>query len=223
MSFYILAIKYIGIGYAATISALYPAIGALISFFLLKDRIHRIGLLGLLLAIVCTMILGFSASTQIVSGWIGFLFAFLCALGWGSEVVISSYGMNKDIPSDIAYFIRQLSSSLGYLILIIVFIHSFPGLTHIFSDVKLSVLLFTTSLAATISYLFYYRAIEKLLPIRAIALNITYSVWAVLFAYIIVGEPISISLLLTCAGVSFGSFLTAVNPRDIKKLKLALK
>ncbi|MDE9466096.1 DMT family transporter [Xenorhabdus bovienii] len=223
MSFYILAIKYIGIGYTATISALYPAIGALISFIILKDRIHYIGLFGLLLAIVCTMILGYSASTQIVSGWIGFLFAFLCALGWGSEVVISSYGMNKNIPSDIAYFIRQLSSSLGYFILIIVFINSFPGVAYIFSDVKLSTLLFITSLAATVSYLFYYRAIEKLLPIRAMALNITYSVWAVIFAYLIIDEPISINLLLTCVGVSLGSFLTAVNPRDIKKLRLDLK
>ncbi|SFU96514.1 DMT family transporter [Xenorhabdus koppenhoeferi] len=223
MSFYILAIKYIGIGYTATISALYPAIGTLISFFLLKDRIHRIGLLGLLLSIICTMILGYSASTQVVSGWIGFLFAFLCALGWGSEVVISSYGMNKNIPSDIAYFIRQLSSSLGYIILIVVFVHSFPSVLHILSDIKLTTLLLTTSLMATISYLFYYRAIESLLPIRAMALNITYSVWAVVFAYLIIDEPISINLLLICTGVSVGSFLTAVNPHNINKLVFFLK
>ncbi|MDC9603972.1 DMT family transporter [Xenorhabdus griffiniae] len=225
MSFYILAIKNIGIGYTATISALYPAIGTLISFCLLKDRIHKIGLLGLLLAIVCTMALGYSASTQVISGGreIGFLFAFLCALGWGAEVVISSYGMNKNIPSDIAYFIRQLSSSLGYFILIIVFIHSFPGVIHIFSDIKLSTLLFTTSLAATASYLFYYRAIEKLRPIRAMALNITYSIWAIFFSYLIIGEPISVNLLFICSGVSLGSFLTVVNPRDLKKLRLSLK
>ncbi|PHM39571.1 putative lic-1 operon protein [Xenorhabdus mauleonii] len=223
MSFYILSIKYIGVGYTAAISALYPAIGALISFFLLKDRIHKIGLLGLVLAITCTILLGYSATTQAISGWVGFLFAFLCALGWGSEVVISSYGMNKDIPSDIAYFIRQSSSSLGYFILIAVFIHSFPGGTYIFSDLKLTTLLLVTSLISTISYLFYYRAIERLLPIRAMALNITYSAWAIVFSYIIIDEPISINLLLICIGVSLGSFLTAVNPINIKKFKLAIK
>lgn len=223
MSFYILSIKYIGIGYTAAISALYPAIGALISFFLLKDKIHKIGLFGLALAITCTIILGYSTTTQTIFGWIGFLFAFLCALGWGSEVVISSYGMNKNIPSDIAYLIRQLSSSLGYFIIIVVFIHSFPGVTHIFSDIKLTTLLLTTSLIATLSYLFYYRAIERLRPIRAMALNITYSVWAVIFAYLIMDEPISINLLFICTGISVGSFLTAINPINIKKLTYFIK
>ncbi|WP_446470112.1 EamA family transporter [Xenorhabdus stockiae] len=85
MSFYVLSIKYIGVGYTVIISSLYPAIGALISFFILKDRIHKIGLLGLLLAVVCTVILGYSVSSQIISGKsIGFFFAFLCALGWGA-------------------------------------------------------------------------------------------------------------------------------------------
>ncbi|WP_446470090.1 DMT family transporter [Xenorhabdus stockiae] len=223
MSCYILAIKYIGVGYTATISALYPAFGALISFFILKDKIHYIGLFGLSLAIICTMMLGYSASTQIVSGWIGFIFAFLCALGWGSEVVISSYGMSKNISSDIAYFIRQLSSSLGYFILIIATIYSFPDIKSIFFNINLSILLLTTSLAATISYLFYYRAIERLRPIRAMALNITYSIWAVIFSYLIMGESISINLLIICIGIALGSFLTAVNPHDFKKLKLAIK
>ncbi|MCC8460039.1 DMT family transporter [Photorhabdus aegyptia] len=223
MSCYILAIQYIGISYTATISATYPAIGALISFFLLKDRIHLIGILGLILAVVCTMILGYSASTQTISGWIGFLFAFICALGWSSEVVISSYGMNKDIPADIAYFIRQLSSSVGYLVIIILFIHPFPSIVNIFSNTGLYSLLFFTSLVATLSYLFYYKAICMLQPIRAMSLNITYAIWAVIFACLLVDEPISIKLVLLCVGVSAGSFLTAVNPLNIKKLILTLK
>ncbi|WP_446470110.1 EamA family transporter [Xenorhabdus stockiae] len=137
-------------------------------------------------------------------------------LGWGAEVVISSYGMNKNIPADIAYFIRQLSSSLGYLIVIIIFIHSIPGVKYIFSSFNLSILLLAVSLTTTVSYLLYYHAIEKLFPIRAMALNITYSAWAIIFSHFIIGDPVSMSLLFTCIGVAIGSFFTAVNPRNIK-------
>ncbi|PQQ29166.1 EamA/RhaT family transporter [Photorhabdus hindustanensis] len=223
MSCYVLAIQYIGISYTATISATYPAIGALISFFLLKDRIHLLGILGLILAVMCTMILGYSTSTQTTSSWLGFLFAFICALGWSAEVVISSYGMNKDIPADIAYFIRQLSSSVGYLVIIILFVHSFPSVVHIFSNMALYSLLFATSLAATMSYFFYYKAISMLQPIRAMGLNITYTIWAVIFAYLLIDEPISVKLLLLCIGVSTGSLLIAANPRNIKNLIFTLK
>ncbi len=223
MSCYILAIQHIGVGYTAIIAATYPAIGSLISFCLFKDRIHLIGTLGLILAVVCTIILGYSTTTQTISNWTGFLFAFICALGWGSEVVISSYGMNNNIPADIAYFIRQLSSSVGYIILIIIFIFSLPNIIPIFSSFTLSSLLLITSLTTTVSYLFYYRAISILQPIRAMALNITYTVWAIFFAYFLLDESISIKLLILCIGVSLGSFLTAINPRNIKKLIFDIK
>ena len=52
MTGYYLAVKYIGAGHAATISSLYPAIGAVLAFIFLKEKIGKRGWFGLVLAIL---------------------------------------------------------------------------------------------------------------------------------------------------------------------------
>ena len=74
--------------------------------------------------------------------------------------------------------------------------------------------------AGTASYLFYYKAIDLLGAARAMALNISYSAWAVLFAFLlqsIVPAPIQIVL---CVVILVGTVLAATeNWRELTSFK----
>jgi len=212
MSCYFMAIDYIGVGHTATISASYPAFGALIAYLFVKDQLHKIGILGLLLSILSIMLIGYTASTHSNFSVIGFLFALTCALSWGLEVVISSYGMKKSISPDIAYFIRQVSASIGYIIILFLFIvPDFDTTKYYFFDLKIILQIAFISLIATGSYLYYYRSINISGPIRAMGLNMTYAVWSVFLGWLILKNSIDIELIVLCFTIILGSFLTVIS------------
>ena len=114
MASYLLAIKYIGAGYTASISAIYPAIGAFWSYLFLKENLSKRGFLGLIISIVAVIILGYSPEKILNSNYIiGFSLALVCVLGWSLESVICAYGMKDDeVDPTQALQIRQLVSAV---------------------------------------------------------------------------------------------------------------
>ncbi|AWK13333.1 hypothetical protein CCS41_00610 [Candidatus Fukatsuia symbiotica] len=218
MSCYLIAIQYIGVGYAAAISASYPALGALMAFVFIKDKLSKMGVCGILLSVIATMLLGYSASTNSSFCWIGFTFALVCALSWGLEVIISSYGMKKSIPPYFAYFIRQVSASLGYLTLFVMII-PLDNIKECYAMTsKIMPHIFMISLITTVSYLYYYRAINIIGPVRAMGLNITYAVWAILLGWFLLSNQINFQLIILCCFIILGSFLTIISPEKSSKL-----
>lgn len=206
MTGYILAIKYIGASNTAIISAMYPAVGTIISYIFLKENITKKGLLGLCLVMMSTMILGMSATEEPKNLILGLVFAMFCVLGWGCESVIISYGLKEEILPDIALQIRQGVSALIYgLILIPIFTDYGTVMEIAFSGVISLVIV--TSVAGSISYLFYYRAIDTIGPVKAMGLNISYSAWAVILG-LLFGGTISIIQLVLCILVVSGSLLS---------------
>ncbi|MBI6034429.1 DMT family transporter, partial [Clostridium perfringens] len=112
MTGYLLSVNYIGPSYAATISSIYPAVGAVLAAIFLKEKISRKGYIGLTISILGIALLGFGNDGGKAS-LIGFLFAGLSVLGWSSESVICSYGMkDEDISPKQALQIRQFISAL---------------------------------------------------------------------------------------------------------------
>ena len=79
------------------------------------------------------------------------------------------------------YFLRLSGSTLGYLlILLVLFLQDFPVDLFDFSYAQISgVITF-----GALSYCCYYQAIYLLKPIKAMALNITYSIWAIGLGYL---------------------------------------
>ena len=93
------------------------------------------------------------------------------------------------------YFLRLCGSTIGYLlILFILSLKNFSLDILSFNYVQIAgVIIF-----GALSYCCYYQAIYLLKPIKAMALNITYSVWAIGLGYLIYQQPIKpITLLLT--------------------------
>lgn len=210
MSGYLLAINLIGPSYTAIISSIYPALGAVLSYFFLKERINRKAWMGLLCAIAGVIILGYTPEHSSISA-VGFLCAFICVIGWGSECVICSYGMRDEtVNSQFALQIRQFTSAVTYGVMVIPFIGA-AGLT--FQVLKDNALFWLcgTALSGTMSYLCYYNAIYKIGPTKAMGINVTYVIWSIILDKIFLNHTINMAqdiktffcALLVISGVYF--------------------
>lgn len=212
MAAYLLAIKYIGAGYTASISSIYPAIGAFWAYLFLKEKLSKKGFIGLAISILSVIILGYSPDK--ISGGnylLGFSLALVCVLGWSLESVICAYGMKDDeVNPSQALQIRQLVSALFYGIIIIPIIGGI-GLTGeaILSNVLVWICF--TALVGTASYLFYYTAIDSIGPVKATGLNITYSIWAIIFDIVILGNPVTLKLIICSVLIIIGSIMVSKN------------
>ena len=194
MSAYLLSIHYLTIYYAAPLSSLFPA------------------QFGFALAIISSSLLAIEVEQEITFNTIGFIFLIICILGWSSEIVISSYTM-RSLSGLQVYFLRLCGSTIGYLlILFILSLKNFSLDILSFNYVQIAgVIIF-----GALSYCCYYQAIYLLKPIKAMALNITYSVWAIGLGYLLYKQPIKpITLLLTLL-LSAGVIVTLYYKREQK-------
>ncbi|AOR24539.1 DMT family transporter [Clostridium taeniosporum] len=224
MSGYLLSVKYIGPSYTAIISSLYPAIGAILATIILKERINKKAWIGLVVTIIGVSILGISileyTSTTSAINPIGFIFALVCAFGWGSECVICAYGMKGDeVTSEFALQIRQFTSAVTYGLIVIPIVGGIGLSIEIFKD-SVIFWIIGTALAATVSYLFYYTAIYKIGATRAMGMNITYVVWAIIFDTIFLGNKISTLTIASSILVILGVYFIAKEPdQEVQELE----
>jgi drug/metabolite transporter (DMT)-like permease len=211
MAGYLLAVKLIGPSYTAIISSLYPAVGAILAYFILKEKMNKKAWIGLIFAIIGVSIIGYSSSENGIS-IVGFLCALLCVFGWGSECVICAYGMKDDeVSSEFALQIRQMTSAIVYGILIVPIV---GGIGLSFEILRTSVIWWigATALSGTVSYLFYYNAIYKIGATRAMGLNITYVVWSIVFDVFINGRKIDVMTIVCSLMVIGGVYFVAKQP-----------
>lgn len=211
---YLLAINYIGGGYTAAISALYPALGAFLAFLFLRDRLLAIGWFGLGLAVIGTIGTSLSAifasDASVEEPVLGVVFALMCVVGWGVECVIADYAFRHySMHPSVCLLIRQTTSAVVYnaFVLPINGSVSFELVREMFKDSSIWWIV-GASLSGTISYLCYYAAIDRLGATQAIALNITYAVWTIIIGLFFSITPSYIWLIIICIIlICIGSFL----------------
>lgn len=210
MGAYLLAISYLGAGYTASISAVYPAVGAFFSYIFLKEKLSIKGWIGLSISILAIIILGYTPGGEVDSKFfVGFVFAHVCVLGWSLESVICAYGMKDDeINPEQALQIRQLVSGITYGIIIIPIISGIE-LTKIVIQSNILSFIIITALIGTLSYIFYYRAIDSIGPVKATGLNVTYSIWAIIFEVLFVGNEITLKLVICAILIIIGSTMVS--------------
>lgn len=211
MTGYVVAISNIGAGHTAIISAFYPAVGALLAVFVLKERMHIGQFIALLVAIAGVIVMGYTSAgdSQTANAALGLAGALCCVLGWGSEAVIVAYGMREDsVDNETALQIRETTSAIVYGVVIL-------PLFGAWNFAATSVPTFPTiyialaGIAGAVSYLLYYKGIDKIGAARGMALNITYSAWAVLFGLLLLGTIPTVLSLVCCAVIICGTVLAA--------------
>ena len=191
MTGYVMAVRYMGASVGAVASAIYPAIGAVLACLFLKEKNKWYQWIFLALTLLGVLGISYSPGLQMENVWLGLLGAFMCAFGWGIEAVILAKCFKDDgIKNEYALNIRQVVSALIYGALILPVIGGWKptvGLLARGEGLLLSVIAIA-ALCATLSYMFYYRAIAAIGAAKAMALNITYTAWAILFTVVLLGD-----------------------------------
>ncbi|MDY6063293.1 MAG: DMT family transporter [Erysipelotrichaceae bacterium] len=185
MSAYITAIGLIGPSLTAIISSLYPALGSLMAWIFLKEKRKPYQIIALFIAIGAIILLGYTNDGQITNLWLGIALALICVIAWASEGVICTYGLqNENVNNEVALQIRQTISMIFYALVIINLFKAW-GLTSELISSNLILIVFISAFFGTISYLFYYRSFQQIGASKTMALNISYSAFAIIVSFFI--------------------------------------
>ena len=86
------------------------------------------------------------------------------------------------------------------------------GTIAVFSDTACWQILFFTALIGMISFFCWYTAIDLIGAAKALCLNVTYSFWAVVFTFIIIGSTLSVNIIvgsiMVVAGVAVATLVS---------------
>ncbi|WP_319468579.1 DMT family transporter [uncultured Pseudodesulfovibrio sp.] len=219
MSSYMLGVKFAGPAYVMPITSLYPAVASVLASIFLKEKICLRAWCGLALCVVGGVVIGYappegSLGTEF---YMGIAFAVVAMFGWGVEGVLATSGMDLLDPA-VALNVRQLTSSTVYLFVVLPLAGGYallgPGL---FSDVGW--VFPAAAFVGTASYVCWYRAMNMTGVSRAMAINITYSLWGILFSAIFTEVNITANLLLGALGITIGMVLVVGNPKEMTSLR----
>lgn len=191
MTGYVLAVNYMGASVGAVASAVYPAIGSVLAYFFLKEKIRWYQWIFLMLTLLGVFGLSYSPEVSIENFWLGICGVFMCAFGWGIEgVILSKCLKDAEIKSEYALQIRQTTSAVIYGLIILPLLKGWSFTADLFvgENAKALPIIAAAALCATVSYLLYYKTIAKLGVSKAMGLNITYTAWAMIFTVVILRD-----------------------------------
>ena len=127
MTGYVLTVNNMGASIGAVASAIFPAIGAVLAYFFLKEEMQWYRWVFLVLSLLGVYGLSYSPDINITNFWLGFAGTLMCAFGWGIEAVIIAKCVQDDAVTDeIALQIRQTTSALVYGLVILPVMGGWP-------------------------------------------------------------------------------------------------
>ena len=203
MTGYVLTINQMGAAIGAVASAIFPAIGSILAYIFLKEKMKPYQWGFLIATLLGVYGLSYSPEINIQNFWLGILGAMMCAFGWGIEAVVLAKCMqDPEVKDEYALQIRQTTSALVYGVIILPIIGGWGFTAELFTTNTgwLLPVLALAALFATTSYLFYYRAISQIGASKAMALNITYVAWSFVFTIVLLHDTSVLSpLTVSCA------------------------
>lgn len=203
-SSYFLGIAFAGPSTALIITATYPIIGCILSYFFLHQKITIRMWLGIFISVVGAILVGYMPAEGAYAFFpFGLFCACLAAFCWGSEVVLSYYGMT-DMDPDVAITLRECISG-GVLMFALATAGSLPVLRKIIETPPGISLLSGAGVIASFSYLMWYAA------------NSTYVIWGVVINMLFTGwSSISAQTIVGCVCVLAGVTLVSLNSSEVE-------
>ena len=226
MSAYLLAIKYAGAPYASSISVIYPGVGALISYFVLKEKLSLRAVIGIGISLLGSFMLGFNPSADVPETFVmGVLFAGLAVLGWALEGVIIGFAMKhvkneehvEATPQQLLC-LRYFVAMLAYAILVLPVIKGYPLAGQIVSQ-GLIWRYAGIAILGAMTYLSWYKAVDLIGAAMGTALNSTAALWTIVFSFLLLKSAITPSLAFWGVVIVLGVFVFAVDPSAFRKKK----
>ena len=224
MTGYVLAVNYMGASIGAVASAIFPAIGSILAYIFLKEKMKWYQWVFLGFTLVGVFGLSYSPNLEIRNFWLGLLGALMCSFGWGIEAVILAKSMtDPEVTDEYALQLRQTTSAIFYGMVLLPILKSWNFTAGLFtaSTGLLLPTIVVAALFATVSYLFYYKAIADIGASKAMALNVTYSAWAIVFTVLILRDTsvltpatiICAAIVLVCGIFAAADFKDILNKK----------
>ena len=226
MSAYLLGIKYASAPYASSISVIYPGVGAILSYLILKEKLSARAVVGIAISLTGSFMLGFNPSGDVPETFFkGILFAAVAVLGWAMEGVIIGFAMKHVKGEDdieaapqqllcIRYFISMIS----YAVIVLPAIKGYPLAGQIVSQ-GIVFRYAGIAILGAVTYLSWYKAVDLIGAAMGTALNSTAALWTIIFSAVLFGNQITFSLALWGIVIVTGVFIFAIDPAAFKKNK----
>ena len=206
--FFFKGLKLISAGRAAIIIANNPIFISLLSAYFFKEKLNPVKITGIMLSVTGAMIVISKGNwSNIIDGGIGWgeIFIFCCVFSWVAYSLIGKAVMTQLSPVVSVFYTSVIGAFLLFLPAY------FEGVLQHLRDYPivdwLSVF-YLGFFGTVIGFVWYYEGINKIGPMKASLFINFVPISAVLLAFIILGEAITLSLFIGTILVSFGVYLT---------------
>ncbi|MCL2699163.1 MAG: hypothetical protein FWE68_02530 [Defluviitaleaceae bacterium] len=217
------------------ITALCPAIGAILSRIVFKQKLTPRMMLGIAICVAASFMIGSTAiGDDAPTGLVlGLVVAFVAALGWGIEGCVAGYGTSM-IDYEIGITIRQTVSGLANLLILLPIFAIMAGGIGLSGELlgmavtsgEAMPFFVISGFFALFAFSLWYKGNGMCGTALGMACNGMYSFWGPLFCWIILGvfvgmEGWELPPIAWFAAVlmAVGIFLIAMNPLDLLKKK----
>ena len=120
-----------------------------------------------------------------------------------------AWGMRDDaVDNETALQIRETTSAIVYAVVVLPAFGAWAFTASALPSISTAVVVLS-GLAGAASYLFYYKGIATIGAARCMALNITYSAWAVVFGLVLLGSVPTVVQIVCCLVIMAGTVLAA--------------
>jgi drug/metabolite transporter (DMT)-like permease len=192
------AYQYAGVAYAYAITALSPAIGALLGVVFLGDRLASRAWLGIVLSVSGAALVTYRPPAGAHPHFaLGVVFALVCALGYGIEPIFAARAM-RVLDAAVVYTLRVGTSVTALALVVLPLLGGYPLLVAALASRSIFWVVLAGVLGSS-GYLLFFLAVRVLGSGRAMPVNLTYVLWAALFGLFILHARPGWGLLLGAA------------------------
>ena len=215
MGGYIAAIILAGPSDALTATATYPVIGAVLARFLLRQRLDRVGWLGVTVAVAGAALIAVDASgsDNSVQALVGVGVALAAAAAVALEGIVATRAM-VGLDTNTVMAVQKLLSAIMFGLVLLVIPGGVAAVGSVVANTVLIVPIVCAGMIAGYSYVAWYRSIREIGVARAMALNISYAMWGAVLAWSLHHAPLTLLALTGCAVVTAGAVLTILSGCD---------
>ena len=211
--FFFKGLRIIEASRAALIVATCPVLITLFSSCFFKERLTLMKVAGIIISVTgAVIVISRGEPAEILDGNLGWgeVYIFCCVLSWVAYSLIGKAIMTEYSPLVLVTY----SSVIGAIGLFIV--ATFNGMFRDLTSYSLPDWLgifYLGFFGTVLGFVWYYEGIKRIGPIKASLFINFVPVSAVLFAFLILAEPVTLSLLVGAILVTSGVYLTNRTPR----------
>lgn len=206
---------------AIPISALCPMFGVIFARIVLKQKISKRVGFGMLVCIAGAVLISYvKPSGSVPNFTLGIICAVIAAVGWGLEGGLAAFGTSM-LDSNVAINIREGISGLTFILVVLPIFASFGLFGNAFGQFGTLGIIAIGALCAAFSFLTWYMSNCMCGVAIGMSLNITYVLFGVLFAALLLRSSISTTVIIGAIIITVGAVLVSMNPLDLFKKKEA--